>query len=156
MSQLRKLHSVREAAKQQVLQEYRRRETAVAPELYAPWNSAEALLRDGRRRLAVKMLRQTSVFPKPGDQCLEVGYGHLGWLAELVGNAAYCRPGRSTMPVVGNHVGNTAVVRNTADGPVGKGAQNRRVLNETHRFPRYTDARSPSRVERRTCTIHRH
>ena len=31
------------------------------------------------------LLRQADVFPKAGDPCLEVGFGSLGWLGELVG-----------------------------------------------------------------------
>lgn len=53
-------------------------------ELYAPWQPAEMLGRVGRRRLAMRMLRESGSFPHAGDRCLEVGYGKLGWLADLL------------------------------------------------------------------------
>jgi ubiquinone/menaquinone biosynthesis C-methylase UbiE len=30
------------------------------------------------------MLHRANVFPKPGDRCLEVGFGSLGWLGDLI------------------------------------------------------------------------
>ncbi|MCL4855352.1 MAG: hypothetical protein KJZ78_28650, partial [Bryobacteraceae bacterium] len=78
------------AAGTRVLQEYRRREKEVAPSLYAPWNTAEMFFREHRRRIAVGMLHRASVFPGPEDQCLEVGYGRVGWLADLIGWGVPC------------------------------------------------------------------
>lgn len=78
------------AARTRVLQEYRRREEEVAPSLYAPWNAAEMFFREHRRRIAVGMLHRASVFPGPEDQCLEVGYGRVGWLADLIGWGVPC------------------------------------------------------------------
>ncbi len=38
----------------------------------------------GRRRLATDLLRRAGVFPEPDTPCLEVGYGRLGWLGDLI------------------------------------------------------------------------
>ncbi len=69
---------------QRVLAEYRRRREEVDTDLYAPWNPAEQLMRDGRRRLAARLLRRFDAFPDTNSLCLEVGYGELGWLGELI------------------------------------------------------------------------
>src|SRR5687767_7628484 len=69
---------------QRVQEEYQRREREIDRELYAHWDPAEMLLRSGRKRVAATLLNQAGVFPKPGDPCLEVGYGELGWLGELI------------------------------------------------------------------------
>lgn len=34
--------------------------------------------------MAVTMLKRADVFPRAGGECLEVGFGSLGWLGELV------------------------------------------------------------------------
>ncbi len=72
------------AEQARILAEYRRREREVEADLYAPWQAATAFLRAGRSRLAARMLKAAGVFPGPGDPCLEIGYGSLGWLGELV------------------------------------------------------------------------
>ena len=77
--------SVRDASNQQILDAYRRRESEVAADLYAPWHMGEVFRHERRRRLAADMLHRTGVFPKPEDHCLEVGHGTLGWLADLIG-----------------------------------------------------------------------
>jgi hypothetical protein len=64
--------------------EYRRRRDDPREELYAPWQPAEAFLREGRRRAATQLLREADVFPRSGDPCLEIGCGSIGWLGELV------------------------------------------------------------------------
>ncbi len=64
--------------------EYRRREAEIDPDRYAAWQPAELFFRTQRRRVAAAMLRRAHVFPHPGDACLEVGYGALGWLGELL------------------------------------------------------------------------
>jgi SAM-dependent methyltransferase len=53
------------------------------PELYAPWQPAEMLMRDERLRLAARQLRRAGAFPTADDECLEVGCGTRGWLADL-------------------------------------------------------------------------
>ena len=73
------------AEHERILAEYRRREREVEADLYAPWQAATSFMRAGRTRLAARMLKAADAFPGPGDACLEVGYGSLGWLGELVG-----------------------------------------------------------------------
>lgn len=67
-----------------MLAENRRREIEIDPDRYAPWNPAEAFMVEGRRRRAVALLHETGTFPRAGDPVLEVGYGQLGWLAEML------------------------------------------------------------------------
>jgi SAM-dependent methyltransferase len=61
-----------------------RREQQLLSELYAPWQPASALGRAGRSRVAAALLHRAGAFPRPGDPCLEVGFGSLGWLGELI------------------------------------------------------------------------
>ncbi|MGH9317404.1 MAG: class I SAM-dependent methyltransferase [Thermoanaerobaculia bacterium] len=70
--------------RRRILEEYRRRERSLDPNLYAPWQPGEEFLRAGRRRRAASMLKRAGVFPRAGDPCLEVGYGSLGWLGDLL------------------------------------------------------------------------
>lgn len=72
------------AERARLLAEYRRRESEIDADRYAPWLPATAFLRAGRTRLAAGMLKSAGVFPSAGDACLEVGYGSLGWLGELI------------------------------------------------------------------------
>jgi SAM-dependent methyltransferase len=64
--------------------EYRRRAEEIDPRLYAPWQPAEMLSRASRGRMAVKLLHRALAFPKAGHHCLEIGFGKLGWLGELL------------------------------------------------------------------------
>jgi ubiquinone/menaquinone biosynthesis C-methylase UbiE len=73
------------AERERILAESRRRAEEVSADRYAPWNPAEAMMRDGRRRVAADLLHRRGVFPRAGDPCLEVGCGRLGWLADLLG-----------------------------------------------------------------------
>ena len=41
-------------------------------------------MREERKRVAAKMLHRAGVFPRSGHRCLEVGYGSLGWLGDLI------------------------------------------------------------------------
>ncbi len=68
-----------------ILAEFARRDREVAGELYAPWNAAQQLALAERRLLAAQLLQRAGVFPQPGDACLELGCGRLGWLADLLG-----------------------------------------------------------------------
>ncbi len=70
--------------KQRLLREYRRREAELPPDLYAPWQAAESFMRAERKRQAARMLRRAGVFPGPETPSLEVGYGRLGWLGDLI------------------------------------------------------------------------
>ncbi len=73
------------AEQQRILAEYRRREREVDHDgLYALWNSSALHNRAGRTRRAARLLARCGVFPKRGDACLEIGFGSLGWLAELL------------------------------------------------------------------------
>ncbi|MCH9647219.1 MAG: class I SAM-dependent methyltransferase [Deltaproteobacteria bacterium] len=67
-----------------ILQEYERRAREIDPTLYAPWNPAEEFMRAGRRRWALRLLRRQHCFPEPSDSILEIGYGNLGWLGEML------------------------------------------------------------------------
>ena len=49
-----------------------------------PWQAA-AFFKDAEKKLhAALMLHKAGVFPKPDDPCLEVGFGTLGWLGDLI------------------------------------------------------------------------
>ena len=69
---------------ERILAEFRRRDAEVDHDVYAAWNPPAIHNRAGRTRRAARLLAQCGVFPKRGDACLEVGYGTLGWLAELL------------------------------------------------------------------------
>ena len=64
--------------------EYARRETEIDDDRYAPWQPAEMLHLSERRNKAAAGLRSIGKFPVAGQQCLEIGYGRLGWLADLI------------------------------------------------------------------------
>lgn len=51
---------------------------------YAPWEPAAIYLDAARRRAAARMLHRAGVFPGLGTRCLEVGFGTVGWLAQLL------------------------------------------------------------------------
>ncbi len=72
------------AERRRMLAEYRRREKTIRPERYSPWETSEMFMRTGRRRLAAFLLNEAGVCPGPGDPCLEVGFGSLGWLGDLL------------------------------------------------------------------------
>ncbi len=60
------------------------------PNRYASWQPAELFMREGRRRTAWRLLHRCGVLPGAGDRVLEVGYGRLGWLADLMGLGLRC------------------------------------------------------------------
>ena len=70
--------------RQRILAEFQRREREVPADRYAPWRAEEILSRNGRRRMAAILLREAGAFPVAGQSCLEIGYGSLGWLGELL------------------------------------------------------------------------
>ncbi len=72
------------AERERIEAEYRRREAEIDPDRYAAWQPAELFFRSERRRVAAELLRRAGVFPRPGDDCLEIGYGALGWMGELL------------------------------------------------------------------------
>ncbi len=61
---------------------YRLREAG--NDLYAPWQAGEIFMSSERKRIAAMMLHRIGKFPKRGDHCLEIGYGRLGWMADLI------------------------------------------------------------------------
>ncbi|MCM3874267.1 MAG: methyltransferase domain-containing protein [Pyrinomonadaceae bacterium] len=70
--------------RQRVVDEYKRRDREIEHDLYAPWEPASKFMIEGRTREAALMLHQSGVFPMFGDRCLEVGFGTISWLAELL------------------------------------------------------------------------
>lgn len=72
------------AERERIQVEYERRARDVQPDRYAPWQPSVQLELVSRRRKATAMLHRQNVFPNPGDQCLEVGFGNVGWLSELI------------------------------------------------------------------------
>src|SRR6185436_8052090 len=67
-----------------IKEEYARRAAEISADLYAPWQPAEFLSRTIRVKAAATILRRCGSFPSPGDHCLEVGFGRLGWLSDLI------------------------------------------------------------------------
>lgn len=74
----------RVAIQEKILKEYERRKRETPTSLYAPWNRGQTFLQDSRRRLAAEMLHAAGAFPTSTSRCLEVGHGHIGWLADLI------------------------------------------------------------------------
>jgi len=70
--------------RERIINEYSRREIEIADDLYALWQPGQSLILAERRRKAALLLHQGGVFPTSEDQCLEIGYGRLGWLGELI------------------------------------------------------------------------
>lgn len=73
------------AERERIQLEYHRRAREISPDLYAAWQPASRFMLESRNRVGAMMLRSLGVFPNPGDQCLEVGFGNIGWLRELIG-----------------------------------------------------------------------
>ncbi len=73
-----------EREKNRIETEYRRREAEVEADLYAPWNPAENFIVSERKNKAAFLLHKAEKFPQTGEKCLEIGYGKLGWLADLI------------------------------------------------------------------------
>jgi ubiquinone/menaquinone biosynthesis C-methylase UbiE len=72
------------AERQRIQLEYARRSREIAPDTYAPWQPSARFTIEVRNRKAATMLQRVGLFPNQGDQCLEVGFGSLGWLGELI------------------------------------------------------------------------
>lgn len=70
--------------RERLLEDARRRDREVDRDRHALWQPAEILVRAGRKRAAASLLRDVRAFPVAGDRCLEIGYGQLGWLADLI------------------------------------------------------------------------
>ncbi len=65
-------------------QEYRRRENEIDKDLYASWQPSQHFISSERKFTAASLLHKAEKFPRPGDCCLEIGYGKLGWLGDMV------------------------------------------------------------------------
>lgn len=72
------------AERERVRLEYQRRAREISPDRYASWQPAMQFMIETRSRAAATMLRKFNAFPKPGDKCLEVGFGTGTWLHRLV------------------------------------------------------------------------
>jgi ubiquinone/menaquinone biosynthesis C-methylase UbiE len=73
------------AERERIQLEYDRRAREISPDRYAPWQPASRFMLESRNRMGAAMLHRLDVFPKPDNQCLEVGFGNIGWLSELIG-----------------------------------------------------------------------
>jgi SAM-dependent methyltransferase len=73
-----------ETERQRIIAEFHRRDREVDDGLYAPWNPSAIYRRQTFTRVAALELSRNRVFPRPGQPCLEIGYGSRGWLAELL------------------------------------------------------------------------
>jgi ubiquinone/menaquinone biosynthesis C-methylase UbiE len=109
----------------------RRKSWELTSDLYAPWNPASILATAQRKRLAAWMLDEAGVFPRRGQQCLEVGCGSRGWLADLLDwgqreidlhgidlDSDRIEQGRETLPSADLRVGDATVLP-WADGTFG-------------------------------------
>jgi len=72
------------AERQRIIAEFHRRDREVDDGLYAPWNPSAIYRRQTFTRMAALELARSGVFPRPGQSCLEIGFGSRGWLAELL------------------------------------------------------------------------
>lgn len=70
--------------KNRIETEYFRREREVEADLYAPWQPAENFILSERKYRAAVLIHKAGKFPVAGDRCLEIGFGKLGWLADLI------------------------------------------------------------------------
>lgn len=67
-----------------MLAENARRRAARSENRYAPWDPAERLMVDERRRVAARLLHRAGAFPAESTPCLEIGFGDGGWLPEIL------------------------------------------------------------------------
>lgn len=72
------------AERERIQTEYERRERELAKDFYAPWQPYQLFLRFSRKKKAAEMLHKAGVFPGMASHCLEIGYGRLGWLGDLI------------------------------------------------------------------------
>ena len=67
-----------------ILAENLRRETQSPPHRYALWEPSTMFTYAERKMLAGIMLHKAGVFPSGGSRCLEIGFGRIGWLGDLI------------------------------------------------------------------------
>ena|ERR1700730_6848782 len=77
-------HDIAAAERARIQSEYARRDSEVARDLYAPWKPAPIFMHTGRKRVASMLLLRAGLIPFNGDQCLEIGFGSMGWLSDLI------------------------------------------------------------------------
>lgn len=70
---------VRTVEAQRITSEYARRDREGRPD-----SKVWTFMHDGAARRAAEMLREAGAFPGPKAQCLEIGFGHQGWLPHLI------------------------------------------------------------------------
>ena len=73
------------AERERIQLEYHRRAREISPDFYAPWQPATRFMLESRNRTAAAMLHSLNVFPQSTDKCIEIGFGQVGWLSELIG-----------------------------------------------------------------------
>jgi ubiquinone/menaquinone biosynthesis C-methylase UbiE len=73
------------AERERIQLEFDRRAREIGPERYAAWQPANRFMLESRNRTAAAMLHSSRVFPQSTDTCIEVGFGGIGWLSELIG-----------------------------------------------------------------------
>jgi SAM-dependent methyltransferase len=73
------------AERERIQLEYHRRAREINPDLDAAWQPASRFMLESRNRAGAAMLHAANVFPQAGDQCLEIGFGNIGWLTEMIG-----------------------------------------------------------------------
>jgi len=70
--------------RERMRREYQRRARDVEPNRYAASQPFARFEVEVRNRRAERLLRSHQLFPKPGDDCLEVGFGSQGWFTQLI------------------------------------------------------------------------
>lgn len=64
--------------------EYARRDKDLTGDIYAAWKPAPIFMHAGRKRVASMLLLRAGLIPFNDDQCLEIGFGSMGWLSDLI------------------------------------------------------------------------
>jgi ubiquinone/menaquinone biosynthesis C-methylase UbiE len=72
------------AERERIQAEYERRDKELNQDLYAPWQPAPIFMHTGRKRVASMMLHRAGLIPFDGEPCLEIGFGSIGWLPDLI------------------------------------------------------------------------
>jgi SAM-dependent methyltransferase len=72
------------AERARIQAEYARRDNDSAGDLYAPWQAAPLFMHSSRKRVASQLLRRAGLVPIEGESCLEIGFGSMGWLPDLI------------------------------------------------------------------------
>ncbi|HVQ38831.1 MAG TPA: class I SAM-dependent methyltransferase [Pyrinomonadaceae bacterium] len=72
------------AERARIQAEYVRRDKDGDRDLYAAWQPTPLFMQAGRKRIASRLLHGAGFFPFDSGQCLEIGFGSMGWLADLI------------------------------------------------------------------------